>query len=130
MKKILCILQNAWGPINKCPVIFEPYPENRSAKMIRKAVGDNYFVFSNTTNEVTKTAKERAKPNYKHFERVIKCIPLFDIVLVCGVQAKNTVNKYIDEIKKYNKPILFIPHPAQCLSNKKCEEIKHIIDSL
>ena len=129
MKKILCILQNAWGPY-KCPIIFEPNPYNKSARMIKKIAGDNYFVFSNTTDEVTPTASGHAKPNYEHFQKVINQIPNFDIVLVCGAQAKKTVEKYINEINKFNKPIIFIPHPARCLSNKKCEEIKQYIDSL
>ena len=88
-------------------------------------VGDNFFEFSNTTDVVTKTSSEKPKPNYEHFQRVIKRIKYFDLVLVCGKQAEETVKKYMAEIESYGKPVLFIPHPAaRNLTNAKCEEIR------
>lgn len=122
--RILCILQNAWGD-RELPVTFIPNPFNKSAKTIRKIVGNNFFEFSNTTDVVTKTSREKPKPNYAHFQRVIKRIKYFDLVLVCGKQAKETVEKYMTDIEAYNKPILFIPHPAaRNLTNIKCDEIR------
>ncbi len=125
---ILCILQNAWGD-RKLSITFEPNPYNKSAKVIRKMVGyENYFEFSNTTDVVTPTPNAKPKPNYEHFEKVIKEIQFFDLVLVCGNQAKETVEKYIDEITAIGKPILFVPHPAaRNLTNVRCEEIRNKI---
>ena len=128
--KILCILQNAWGD-RKLPITFVPNPYNKSAKVVKKMVGDNYYEFSNTTDVVTSTAKGKPKPNYEHFGRVIGEISKFDVVLVCGVQAAETVNKYIGEISKIGKPLLFVPHPAsRNLTNQRCEEIRKEIEVL
>lgn len=123
--RIICILQNAWGD-GKLPITFEPNPYNKSAKVIRKMIGyENYFEFSNTTDVVTPTPNAKPKPNYKHFEKVIKEIRFFDLVLVCGNQAKETVEKYIDDIRALDKPILFVPHPAaRNLTNVRCSEIR------
>ena len=123
--RILCILQNAWGD-RKLPVTFEPNPYNKSAKVIRKMVGvENYYEFSNTTNVVTATPNEKPKINYQHFERVIEQIHEFDLVLVCGIQAAEAVNKNIGKIRSIGKPILFVPHPAaRNLSNARCAEIR------
>lgn len=122
--RILCILQNAWGD-RKLPVTFVPNPYNKSARVVRKMVGNNYFRFSNTTDVVTNTPNAKPKPNYEHFEKVIGEIHKFDLVLVCGVQAKETVNKYIEKINAIGVPLLFVPHPAaRNLSNKHCQEIR------
>ena len=123
--RILCILQNAWGD-RELPVTFEPNPYNKSAKVIRKMVGEeNYYEFSNTTNVVTATPNEKPKPNYQHFEKVIEQIHKFNLVLVCGTQAAETVDKYIGKIRDIGKPILFVPHlAARNLSNVRCDEIR------
>ena len=122
--RILCILQNAWGD-RKLPVTFVPNPYNKSARVVRKMVGNNYYKFSNTTDVVTNTPNAKPKPNYEHFEKVIGEIHKFDLVLVCGVQAKETVNKYIEKINDIGVPLLFVPHPAaRNLSNKHCQEIR------
>ena len=123
--KILCILQNAWGD-RKLPVTFEPNPYNKSARVIRKMVGaENYYEFSNTTDVVTTTPNEKPKINYQHFEKVIAQIHEFDLVLVCGIQAAEAVNKNIGKIRSIGKPILFVPHPAaRNLSNARCAEIR------
>ena len=127
--RILCILQNAWGD-RELPITFVPNPFNKSAKTIKKMVGDNFFEFANTTDVVTKTSREKPKPNYQHFERVIKRIHFFDLVLVCGKQAEETVSKYIKEIELQGRPLLFIPHPAaRNLSNKQIEEIRKQIEA-
>lgn len=131
MKKILCILQNAWSDSNHLPITFIPNPYNHSAKRIKKMVGEYRYWFSNTTDVVTKTASEKPKPNYKHFERLIEQIPKFDLVLVCGQQAKETTEKYLEEIKSKNKPLLFVPHPAaRNLTNVRCEEIRKEVENI
>lgn len=128
--KILCVLQNAWGD-RKLPITFVPNPYNKSAKVIKKMVGNNYYEFCNTTDVVTSTPNAKPKPNYKHFEKVIKEMFKFDLILVCGVQASETVNKYIDEINSLNIPLLFVPHPAaRNLSNKRCNEIRVEIERI
>lgn len=128
--RILCILQNAWGD-RKLPVTFVPNPYNKSARVVRKMVGNNYYKFSNTTDMVTNTPNAKPKPNYEHFEKVIGEIHKFDLVLVCGVQAKETVNKYIEKINAIGVPLLFIPHPAaRNLTNLRCQEIHTEIKSM
>lgn len=128
--KILCILQNAWGD-RALPTTFYPNPFNKSAKVVKKMLGDCEFQFSNTTDVVTPTANGKPKPNYEHFQKVMKEIPKFDMILVCGNQAKDTVNVFIDKIYEYGKPILFVPHPAaRNLTNKRCEEILKEITEL
>jgi hypothetical protein len=130
MLKILCILQNAWGD-RILPVTFIPNPINKSAKVIKKMVGDNQYWFSNTTDVVTGTAAGKPKPNMQHFQKVIQQIPNFDVVLVCGKQAKETVESCFDEIKAFGKPVLFVPHPAaKDLTNSRCEEIRKQIDKI
>lgn len=91
-------------------------------------VGDNHYEFSNTTDVVTDTPNAKPKPNYEHFEKVIGEISKFDMVLVCGVQAAETVNKYIVKISEIGTPLLFVPHPAaRNLTNQRCEEIREEI---
>lgn len=127
--RILCILQNAWG-WGPLPVTFRPNPLNHSAKVIRKMVGESYYEFSNTTDVVTRTAKAHAGPNYRHFEKVMERIPRFDLVMVCGAQAKETVNRYLKRIEGYGKPLIFVPHPAsRMLTNAQCAEIREKIEA-
>lgn len=98
------------------------------AKVVKKMVGDNHYEFSNTTDVVTNTPNAKPKPNYEHFEKVIGEINKFDMVLVCGVQAAETVNKYIVKISEIGTPLLFVPHPAaRNLTNIRCEEIREEI---
>lgn len=126
--RILCVLQNAWGD-RQLPIVFCPNPFNKSAKTIRQMVGDCYYDFSNTTDVVTMTASGKAEPNYEHFQKVMRMMPKYDLILVCGSQAKETVRKYEKEIKAYRKPLYFIPHPAaRNLTNKKKAEIRRVID--
>ena len=126
--RILCILQNAWGD-RKLPITFVPNPYNKSARIIKKMVGNHFYKFCNTTDEVTPTPNAKPKPNYEHFEKVIKEMHKFDLILVCGIQATETVNKYIDKINEIGVPLLFVPHPAaRNLSNAKCEEIRAQIE--
>lgn len=50
------------------------------------------------------------------------------IEVVCGVQAAETVNKYIVKISEIGTPLLFVPHPAaRNLTNIRCEEIREEI---
>lgn len=129
MAKILCILQNAWG--SKCPVTFRPNPRNKSAKTIKKMVGDIPYDFSNTTDECTPTAKGKAKPNPVHFKKVIERIPNYDLVLVCGNQVKETVRKHIGAIAPLGVPVVYVPHPAsRTLSNATCAEIKTKVEEI
>lgn len=111
--KVICILQNAWGGRN-IPVIFEPNPLNKSAKTIRKICGTTalIFHFSNTTGVSTETAKGKPPIDYEHFEKVIKRLQSYDVILVCGKQAQEAVKKTIDQFKILNKPVIYIPHPA------------------
>ena len=113
MKKILCVLQNAWGD-RDIPMIFEPNPYNHSAKVMRKVVGAHKMYFSNTTPVVTRTAKECAKADYKHFLTLIKEFPKFDLILVCGRQAAVTFDHNEEAVKAVeNKPpMVFMKHPA------------------
>jgi len=127
--RILCVLQNAWGD-RRLPIRFVPNPYNKSAKVIRKMVGENYYEFANTTDVVTQTPNEKPKPNYQHFKRVIVEMKKFDLVLVCGNQAKEVVNKFIEDVKATNVPFLFVPHPAaRNLSNSMISEIHDKIRS-
>jgi sugar/nucleoside kinase (ribokinase family) len=126
--RILCILQNAWGD-RSLPVVFRPNPRNKSAKVIRKMVGDHVFHFANTTDVVTPTAKGKPKPNPAHFKKVIAMIREYDMVLVCGVQAKETVHAHLDAIEAVGRPVVFVPHPAsRSLSNQQILGIRRAIE--
>lgn len=83
-KRVLCVLQNAWG-FGRLPITFVPNPLNKSAKVMKKMLGnDVYYEFGNTTDVVTPTASGHAKPNYAHFKKVISRMGRFDLVLFCG----------------------------------------------
>ena len=127
--KIICILQNAWGD-RDLPTVFIPNPHNKSARTIQKMIGeDNQAFFCNTTNEMTITAKGKPKPTYEHFEKVILKLGKFDMILVCGNQAKETVNRYLDTITALNRPMIFVPHPAsRSLSNVQIEIINKTVN--
>jgi hypothetical protein len=130
MKRILCILQNAWGD-RQLPIVFRPNPNNKSAKVVKKMVGDYVFHFSNTKDEMTPTAKGKPKPNFIHFKKVIDEFINYDLILVCGKQAKDTVEKNMYIIEPFKKPLLFVPHPAsRSLSNLQIAEINHKINEM
>lgn len=125
--RILCVLQNAWGD-RQLPIVFCPNPFNKSAKVVRKMVGDNYYDFSNTTDVVTSSPKGKPSPNYEHFRKVMEMMPKYDLILVCGKQAEETVRKFQDEIRQIGKPIIFVPHPAaRNLTNKRVAKINRVI---
>lgn len=127
--KIICILQNAWGPV-ELPIVFKPNPLNKSAKIVLKMVGaDNEFHFCNTTNVTTARANQKPKPNLEHFAKVVQRLSGFDLILVCGNQAKETVQKRLDDISALNIPIMFVPHPAsRSLSNIQIQKINDSIN--
>ena len=92
-------------------------------------VGEHTYRFSNTTNEWTQTANGKPKPNFEHFKKVIEHINDYDLILVCGLQAKQTVDKFKEEILSYGKPLMFVPHPAaRNLSNVKIAQIRQQIE--
>jgi len=127
--KVLCVLQNAWGDVS-LPIIFKPNPLNKSAKTIKKIVGNNVFHFCNTTPVVTSTASGIAPIDSAHFRNVIKRMHQYDIILVCGKQAEKAVNVFKSEMN-FDIPIHFIPHPAsRSLSNVMLKEISLKIFSL
>ena len=133
---IICILQNAWGN-NYLPLMFSPNPRNKSAKIIKKLVGEKKFIFCNTTDEVAKKANGKFPIKDLHFKKVIEKINLLikedkvDLILVCGKQAQAAFLRFEKEFIKMNVPNLFIPHPAcRNLSNVKCKEIESTINEL
>lgn len=139
--KVICILQNAWGD-RRLPVIFEPNPYNKSAKVIRKMVGTDFNIhFCNTTGVVTTTANGKPPIDETHFDSVIYAIDLlqkheegFDLILVCGKQAEKAVEMkdYKQRLEKLNIPLLVVPHPAsRSLSNIQIAEInQNIIENV
>ena len=128
--KILCVLQNAWG-YGRLPMVFTPNPANKSAKVIRKMVGANRYYFSNTTAEVTNRARDKAKPDDKHFISLTKKFNDYDLILVCGAQAKKMFEKHIEVINNVKSEIMFVPHPAsRMLSNVQINEIREEIAKL
>lgn len=128
--RILCVLQNAWGD-RELPSIFIPNPLNKSAKVIRKMVGEHRFFFCNTTPKVTATAKGCPPPDDEHFKNLVPRFARYDLVLVCGAQAKKTVEKHrslVDNCYR-NSAIMFVPHPAsRSLSNIQIAEIRQKIE--
>lgn len=133
--KIICILQNAWGN-RELPTVFKPNPGNKSAKVIKKMVGEgNDFYFCNTTDVVTSTAAGRAPIKDEHFNKVILSLALTQItdypygfILVCGRQAEKAVQANVEKLKDLKIPILIVPHPAsRSLSNIQINKINKII---
>lgn len=127
--KILCVLQNAWGD-GRVPLVFKPNPQNKSAKNIKKMVSPHTFYFSNTTGEVTISANMRAKPDYSHFKELLSHFKYYDLILVCGTQAKNVVHKFLKECQSENDNILFVPHPAyRALSKVMISDINKLVNN-
>lgn len=122
--KILCLLQNSWGnrkEILGC-ISFIPNPKNHSARVIRNLVGNNYFEFSNTTVKSSLRANQVLPPDLDHLKKVIEYSEQFDLILICGKQAKEAILKCNF---KLNVPYLFIPHPAsRNFSKNKRNNIK------
>lgn len=134
-KVCICLLQNAWGD-REFPVLFQPNPLNKSAKVIRKMVGEDFEIwFCNSTPIVTNTANGRPKIDFDHMINGV--IPKIiekkhDIFLICGKQAEaawrevyfksgSTVGASMRQIE--NK-MMIIPHPAsRSLSNIQIKEI-------
>lgn len=115
MKQIVvCILQNAWGD-RELPLLFIPNEENHSCKRLRKMVTGR-LLFGNTTHVVTRSAKEKAETNEKHFLKVIREIDSLKehlkCILVCGNQAQKIFIKHLEKFQEINTPYFFIRHPA------------------
>lgn len=130
--KIICILQNAWGD-RELPIVFRPNPNNKSAKTIRKKLLEEHDVmhFTNTTPVVTSTASGRANIDEEHFSKVILQLTKYDIILVCGTQAKKAVDSRFKEIENLLIPLIIMPHPAsRSLSNVQLSSIKEEITKI
>lgn len=129
--KVICILQNAWGN-STLPYIFVPNPQNKSAKTIRKTVGENVvFHFCNTTGVITNTAAGKAPIDTTHFKEVIKRLTHYDMILVCGQQARKAVQGEIKALVALKKPIVYMPHPAsRSLSNLQIAEVTKMINAI
>lgn len=105
--KILCLLQNAWGD-RELPMIFRPNLNNKSAKVMQSIVGNHSIYFCNTTPVTTKRARDRAPVDAAHMEKLFKRMREYDVILVCGKQAKIAFEPYMD----YAMDVVFMPHPA------------------
>lgn len=129
--KVICVLQNAWGSYD-LPIVFSPNQYNKSARTIRQKVLEPKDVmhFCNTTSVTTPTAKGKPAIDQLHFERVIKRLQSYDLILVCGNQAKEAVERNLSAIQAHGKPVLYMPHPAsRTLSNAQLAEIKKLVNS-
>lgn len=121
--KVLCILQNAWGD-GPLPIVFRPNERNKSCRVIRKIIGSEAVLhFANTTAVVTPTANGKPKACASHVAEVLKRIPAYDLILICGKQAEKSVGTSITD-----KPFLIIKHPAaRDLSNEEIRTYKEKI---
>lgn len=75
-------------------------------------MGDCIFHFCNTTPVVTKTASGILPIDPEHFQKVLKRLSDYDIIVVCGKQAEKAVSMFESEIKELNKLICYFAHPA------------------
>ena len=121
--KVLCLLQNAWGD-RQLPPVFKPNEGNKSAKTLRKIIGkDNIMHFCNTTIKMTETASGIQPAEEAHVKHLLVRAQRYDVLLVCGKQAKSAFNKWKSDT--LTTPVIFMKHPAaRNLSNVECAEIR------
>lgn len=117
--KVLCLLQNGWGS-RGASVVFKPNPLNKSAKRLRKLIGEGIVMhFCNTTAHFTSHANQALPIDAKHVTHLIKCVmPSYDVLIVCGKQATKAV-------QGLHLPIthMLLKHPAaRDFSNKDLEQ--------
>lgn len=128
-KKVICILQNAWGTEKYLPITFQPNERNKSCKVIRKIISpDAKLWFSNTTPECSGNASGKIKIDWSHCLRLVTYINRqdFDLVLICGKQAAEAMYGF-----QILKPKLVIKHPAaRDLSNIEIENYKRQIHEI
>lgn len=129
--KIVFLLQNGWGfRNNKCPIAFEPNELNKSAKTLRKIVGQRRkLLFTNCTAVSTDDAKGNPGRDLDHTNKVIRWCKFerCDLLIVCGSEAKKAYEE-CEEV--FQGTIWFIPHPAaRNLTNELLEIIKQHLDN-
>lgn len=125
--KVLCILQNAWGP-RQLPMIFRPNPLNKSAKRMHRICDPHVMHFSNTTMEMTTSPKGKPKPDIQHVKMLLGVAKEeYDVVIVCGRQAKECVASNMPD--GFAPLVLYMQHPAsRSLTNVECDDIKERIN--
>lgn len=125
--KVLCILQNAWGPF-ELPMVFKPSPWNKSAKRLQSICVGHTIYFGNTTLQVTAKANGHAKPDPEHVKKLLARAVHYDLILVCGKQAEEAVIANLP--KGFDRHIIWMPHPAsRTLTNALCEQVKQKVCS-
>lgn len=124
--KVLCILQNAWGDW-ELPIVFKPNERNKSARVLRSLLtADDVMHFANTTPVVTALASGRPPIEKEHVSLVLLRAVSYDLILVCGNQAKKAVEASIAHV---GVPFLFIKHPAaRDLSRAQLAEYRELVE--
>jgi hypothetical protein len=110
-------------------MVFKPNPLNKSAKTIKKITGDHAMYFCNTSPVSTQFAHQRVPLDHKHFKLLLEHLQRYDVILVCGNQAKEACRIYGKEIEGLGKPVIIMRHPAaRMLTNKSLATIKSYIE--
>ena len=125
--KILCLLQNAWGD-RPLPLVFKPNKSNKSANRMRRICGkENIMHFCNTTGVVTSTASGKAKPDEDWLGKVLEEAKKYDLLIVCGKQAKEAFDKATGG--RFAIPVIAMPHPAsRSLTNALCDTVAGMVN--
>lgn len=109
MKKLLVLLQNAWGvddgyipSLNK-----KSFISSHTGKRLREALPDDCKVkIRNSSPHVGSVSSSNFPPDLDYVRSEIRKIKP-DVILACGVNARIAV-----ENVEVTVPVVFMPHPA------------------
>lgn len=131
-KRILCMLQNAWGwPGYNHRLCFKMNPKNMTVGRCMKSFSDYDVWFTETTPVITADSRTCPPIDYEYVDRVMQIVPQFDGFVTVGNQAKKAISNYNIPI-----PTVSMRHPnARGWSYTKdgfpaAEELKKKIDKV
>ena len=131
---ILCLLANAWGDRvqrERKIKIFRVNPQNTSGRRMLKICEGHDMWFGNVSPVWCTNPNTKVKPDCDHTRAVLK-IKDWDVVIVCGRQAMDTVElldlSAILEDRYGVVDFIGMPHPAsRSLTNALCGGVKKLL---
>lgn len=106
-KRILCMLQNAWGsPGRDDRLFFKMNPKNMTIGRCLKSFSDYDVWFTETTPVITADSKTCPPIDYEYVDKVMKIVTKFNGFVAVGNQAKRAIENY-----KISVPTISMRHP-------------------
>lgn len=117
MSKAVAVLDVMWGgrSLRRSVPHFTINPSNHSGKRLYWLLGHTDLLVTNACPQMVVNAKGRGKPNREWLATNLASLQPFELLLVCGKVAQDTVKLASGKGAR----ILFVPHPAARMWTKQ-----------